>query len=120
LRTWAIAGSFLYVGERIALAMAHAVPPLVVRNSSILFKRLEHSSTGGEGALNELRQMAWEVFQKLDVNEHGEIRTADAEKHLKQMKRAFEELGVSLKDDYFRTMIADMDEDRSGTVNRQL
>ena len=64
-----------------------------------------------------LRNEAWEVFQRLDVNKTGEIKTADANKLSQQMRKAFSEMGINIKEEYFKGMLQDMDEGHSGAVS---
>lgn len=52
----------------------------------------------------------------MDIKNEQKIKIVDVEVHLKVMKKAFEELGITLKDAYYKNLINDMDEDKDGTV----
>jgi hypothetical protein len=72
--------------------------------------------SNGRRANDPLREEAWGIFKKLDRTNNGRIPIVDVQQHLKVMKQAFQDLGVHLKDEYFKNMIEDMDEDRDGVV----
>lgn len=94
------------------------------RLQSFRFQSLEHikKEMGLEkqslGSI--LKQQAFDIFKKLDTKGDGHISTKDAANHLVTMKEAFKNLGIHVKDEYFKTMIEEMDTDKSGTVRKQL
>jgi Ca2+-binding EF-hand superfamily protein len=80
----------------------------------VVARKLELTSTERN---DQMREEALEMFRKLDVDNDGEITIKDAASYFKSMKDAFDKMGVHLKDDYFKNMVADMDEDGSGSVS---
>lgn len=65
---------------------------------------------------NTILEEAKQVFKRLDKNNTGKIPITDVQQHLLSMKQAFQDMGVNVKDAYFKNMVEDMDEDSDGVV----